>query len=51
MGDTSYFLFDPIPSTFRTSIADTDTDTDTFMKYFYVSDFIEYFDSNIINNK
>lgn len=41
MANVSYFLFDLIPSTFKTSIADndndndTDTNTDTPMKFFY----------------
>ncbi len=40
MGDTNYFVSDPIPSTFKTSIVDIDTDTP--IKYFYVSDFIVF---------
>ncbi len=47
MGDTNYFVSDPIPSTFKTSIVDIDTDTDTPIKYFYVSDFILFFDSHL----
>ena len=43
MGDLNNFLFDPIPSTFKTSIVDINTDTS--MKYFWLSNFILHSES------